>query len=151
MNSAEAIILRPEHTSLILDFEQAQAQSLKVDPQDWQLQSWQAPWREESLNHYLPLGWSFAVLQEKKIIGYTLAQPFIFCGGLTQSLWVEYLSGLDQSVQAQLIETLYRWSREKHLQRLLFSPSLSGLNLNQLGYKPTLQQMFEIKTARFNN
>ncbi|MCB0355553.1 MAG: hypothetical protein KDD40_01010, partial [Bdellovibrionales bacterium] len=26
-----------------------------------ELHSWQAPWRVEALEHYLPLGWSFAV------------------------------------------------------------------------------------------
>ena len=47
------------------------------------LYSWKAPWREESLNHYLPLGWSFVARQTRTCVGFYLAQPLLFFQGQT--------------------------------------------------------------------
>lgn len=85
-----------------------------------QMLEWTASWRKESLEHYLPLGWSFCIRTGGEIRGYLLSQPFLFVGGMTQSLWVEHMSFQDQEIQKSLSEIAYRWSRDKHFQKVIF-------------------------------
>lgn len=41
--------------------------------------SWKAPWRRESLEHYLGRGWCFGARDKfGKMVGYFLAQPILF-------------------------------------------------------------------------
>lgn len=82
---------------------------------------WSAPWRAESLEHYLRLGWSMSrrdaatgVLQ-----GYILAQPFLFWRGQTQTVWIEHVDGDTPMVRDELVDTIVRIGREKHMQRVL--------------------------------
>lgn len=117
--SDEILILRPEHATQIIEFERAALAAKVSDPMERELQSWHAPWREESLTHYLSLGWSFGLWRESKLAAYALAQPFLFFRGLTQSLWVEHVSAAKDEDARTLLDVLVKWSRDKHLQRLL--------------------------------
>ncbi len=84
--------------------------------------SWTAPWRKESLEHYLSGGWSFIATDlDKNVVGFFLAQPILFMARQTQSLWVEMLLGCDQGVVEFLAEIAIKTAREKHLQRVLFA------------------------------
>ncbi len=86
---------------------------------------WSASWREESLRHYLPLGWSYGVWdKDEKLIGYALAQPFVFLEGYTQTLWVEAVFSANQKASDILLEVLWKLCREKHFQRLVLNSSL---------------------------
>ena len=77
----------------IYAWEQSKLKEKYLDRDQCQFLSWQAPWRKESLEHYLSLGWSFLLRSEKEgaLLGYYLAQPLLFYRSQTQSLWVEYL------------------------------------------------------------
>ena len=90
------------------------------------MQSWTAPWREESLNHHLPQGWSFGIWNEqRKLRGYFIAQPLLFLDRQTQSLWVEAVQAMTPEDFDLLCETAIKLGREKHLQRVYFPKSAS--------------------------
>lgn len=84
--------------------------------------SWKAPWRKESLEHYLKTGWCIGMYREDgSLEGYFLAQPFLFMESLTQTLWIEYLSYENMDSGVKLIDFAYKYGRDKHLQRVLFN------------------------------
>lgn len=117
----EMKVLRNEDAERILDFEMGRLKESISDPESRNFAAWQAPWRQECLEYYLPLGWSFGVWsQEEGFQGYFLAQPLVYFDGLTQNLWVEHLAAQNEDVAGTLVEIAYRWSRDKHLQRLVF-------------------------------
>lgn len=88
-----------------------------ADPMEREIFSWNAPWREESLNHYLATGWSAGIRdKDGRLIAYFLAQPLLFFRGLTQVLWVEHVCAPDPQHREQLLDIATRYSREKHLQ-----------------------------------
>jgi hypothetical protein len=94
---------------------------------------WKSSWRKESLEHYLNLSWSMATYDESGVLqGYFLAQPFLFTEGLTQTLWIEHLSYKSDSVAEELLDLIYRYARDKHLQRVLFN---SNEDLNHIAKK----------------
>ena len=114
-------VLIPEDGALVANFEGGKLQqNIGAGSEDIVLQSWTAPWREESLNYYLPLGWSYGVFSGEKLLGYTLGQPLLFFDNQTQSLWVEHVSYVRGEVLEELVEASYNWSRSKHFQRLYF-------------------------------
>lgn len=82
---------------------------------------WSAPWRTESLEHYLKLGWSMSRRDPVtgRLCGYILAQPFLFWRKQTQTVWIEHVDGETPAIKNELIETLIRIGREKHMQRVL--------------------------------
>lgn len=94
-----------------------------------QFADWHSSWREESLNHYLPLGWSFGLWDSDKfaprLLGYFLAQPFLFLNGLTQTLWIEHLRAESLAIQDQLVDVALKFSREKHFQSVIFKSPLN--------------------------
>src|SRR4051812_35091000 len=90
------------------------------------LEVWQARWRKESLLHYLGLGWSFGIWKSKTLMGYLLAQPFVFFDGQTQVLWVEWMSFHSADVGRLLIDTAIRYGKEKHLQKVLFGAEVTS-------------------------
>jgi hypothetical protein len=94
-----------------------------------EMAAWNAPWRRESLQHYLKLGWSMACWSEDEsdLLGFSLAQPLLFYKGLTQTLWLELIMATDQSTELGLLEVSYKWARDKHLQNLALNPSLKPL------------------------
>ena len=98
---------------------------LAQDPTAFMFESWTAPWRKESLEHYLKGGWSFIASTQvegrREISGFFLAQPILFMSRQTQSLWIEMLLGENQKVSEFLVEIAVKTAREKHLQRVLFA------------------------------
>lgn len=112
-------ILEPKNDRDILEFESTRASHL--DPIERELKSWTARWRQEQLQHYLSLGWSYGAFQDNKLLGYVLAQPLLFFRGLTQTLWVEHLSYLDVPVGESLLESCWKWAKDKHFQTVLVS------------------------------
>ena len=82
---------------------------------------WSAPWRQESLEHYLRIGWSMARREAStgRLVGYILAQPFLFLRRQTQTVWIEHVEGETSAIVSELIDTVIRISREKHMQRVL--------------------------------
>jgi len=149
---AQARILRLEDAPKISTFERARLEKTHADQNDRELLSWHASWREESLNHYLPLGWSFGLWNEEgtELEGYFLAQPQLFLRGLTQTLWVERLVASTVKGGEELIEIAYRLCREKHFQKVLFylnedAPLENSIfQLNQVS-----DTLMELKTAKF--
>ena len=112
-------ILLENDRETIMEFEKTRLQKTVSDPMEREMKSWDARWRKEALDHYLPQGWSFGAFENEKLQGYFIGQPYIFHRGLTQTLWIEHLSYLSPAVANQLIETAHKWSRDKHLQTVL--------------------------------
>ena len=117
---------------------------------------WSAPWRGESLQHYLANGWSLFRRnpQTGEILGYVLAQPILFFRGQTQTVWVEYVDALTPSIKTELLDTVVRIAREKHMQRVIFTDSLMGMDeglgdfiCNRSG-RAVKQDMIEIATTK---
>ena len=121
-------VLRSEDREILDQFEVQKIQEDK-DPLGF-MKSWSAPWRSESLDHYLNLGWSMGYFEGESVQGYILAQPLLFFRGHTQSLWLETLrvqsvSGtFNDNISQTLFEALVKVSKEKHLQQVLFHRSL---------------------------
>ena len=140
-------ILQSSDQDQIMEFER----QLNPNPDmEWTMKSWSAPWRAESLQHYLPQGWSFGVWNEQKqMTGYFLAQPHLFMDSQTQSLWVEHVQAIQDSLRAELCEIAIKLSREKHFQRVYFSDSLKSIVQN-LSFKPEnwAQAPFFVKTVK---
>lgn len=111
--------------------------------------SWQARWRKESLEHYLPLGWSFIARHDGKIVGYFIAQALLFLDGQTQSLWVEHMQFVDQTTCDALVELAYRLSREKHLQKVYLPDQVSIQKSAQMfKSEPWSPAMVQLRTTR---
>lgn len=91
-----------------------------LDSQEQELASWDVIWRRESLEYYLPLGWSFGVWEKGQLVGYCLTQPLLFFQKMTQSLWVEHIVFDNSDVGAHLVEVMVGWGRSKHIQKVLF-------------------------------
>lgn len=145
-------VLKPEDEESILELENNRLAESDLDPVDAELLSWHARWRKESLQYYLPLGWSFGVWsddEKDQLLGYLLAQPFLFFRGLTQTLWVEHLSWTSEQVLDVLIEVAYKWSRDKHLQKVIFS-SNDEIKDRLQPYSPQAIQddLLELKTSK---
>jgi hypothetical protein len=148
----EIRVLRNEDVEPILAYESERLTRVEPDENERQFKAWHASWRRESLQHYLPLGWSFGIFNGAKVSGYFLAQPQLFTRGLTQTLWVERIVADQSNTISELVDIAYKLSREKHLQRILFSVQddtrdLAGA-IQQL--QPIHDNLFELKTAKFN-
>ncbi len=118
-------VLQPSDGDLILKYEMARLARSEPDENERQFKMWHASWRQESLDHYLPLGWSFGAFHNGALAGYFLAQTQLFTRGLTQTLWVERLAADEAQVEAELKDVAERLRREKHLQRVLYSDANS--------------------------
>lgn len=114
-------VLKSEDQETVLGFERIRSELTQPDPVERELSSWKARWRPEQLNHYLGLGWSFGAWQNDQLIGYILTQPILFFRGYTQSLWVEWISYKAPDVGNALLDSAYRWARDKHFQTVLIS------------------------------
>lgn len=130
-------VIQPADLDEILDFERAKLKESIVDEMERELKSWNSRWRQESLNHYLPMGWSFlardrnlssSFSSEGLLVGYFIAQPLLFFDGNTQSLWVEHMQYNTLQARDELCELAYKLSREKHFQKVLFPESQSVMN-----------------------
>jgi len=146
-------ILKIEDIEKILDFENRALEKNVADEVERKFAAWHSPWRQEALEHYLPQGWCFGIWQgaegESDLLGYLLAQPILFFKGMTQSFWIEHISFLSQNVGQELITVAYKMSREKHMQKLLFSESEILLELTS-NWQPVKVStgLFEVKTAK---
>ena len=121
----------------ILAFEKAKLQETILDEMEREMKSWNSRWRQESLEHYLPLGWSFLVRDRSQsssfsdeglLVGYFLAQPLLFFDANTQNLWLEHIQFSTLQARDELCELAYKMSREKHFQQVLFPESQSVHN-----------------------
>lgn len=126
----ELQILSPQDHDEILSFSRGRADA--KDP----FAEWSAPWRKESLDHYLKLGWSMARRDGStgRLLGYVLAQPILFFRGHTQTVWIEHFDAETAELSAELVDTMVRISREKHMQRVLmdFDPAKPNLSLSDV-------------------
>jgi hypothetical protein len=118
---------------MLLAFERQRLEETVGDDMEREMQSWSARWRPEALEHYLKLGWSYGVFEAERLRGYILAQPYLFHRGLTQTLWVEHVAADAKEVTDLLVDTVYRWARDKHFQVVLLDDGSR-----------------EIKSSRFN-
>lgn len=114
-------ILSPNDIAEISAFEMRRLESKIPDQLEREMASWNARWRKESLEFYLPQGWSFGFKLGTQLEGYFLGQPLLFFRGLTQTLWIEQLSFTSEEVGVKLIETAFRWAKDKHLQTVIFA------------------------------
>lgn len=144
-------VLQPIDIDKIIAYEKQRLQEHVPDPMEQELFSWHASWRKESLDHYLPLGWSFGFFDdEQNLKGYFIAQPQLFVGGMTQTLWVEHISGGTNTILADLVEFAWRVAKDKHFQRVLFrlEPNTeiehTVLQLNKIS-----EHIVELKSARY--
>lgn len=137
-------IIQSSDLEEILNFEKRRLMEIMPDENERTLHSWHARWRQESLEHYLPLGWSFLARDpdlateaepEGPLVGYFLAQPLLFLDGQTQSLWVEHVSASSLQSRDQLCELAYKLSREKHFQRVFF-PNTTGVANSVATFRP---------------
>ncbi len=121
----------PAHVDSIFSYEK---KKLEADLSELQIEmkAWDQPWRKESLDHYSNLGWSFvAVDDNNEILGYTLGQPFLFFNNWTQSLWIEHMSFENEDVGHQLVDTVIRWAKTKHLQKVLVNSDCEAADFAQ--------------------
>lgn len=142
----------------LLAYENEKLQIQISDEIERSMASWHARWRKESLEHYLKSGWSFVLRnptqsssfsKEGRLLGYFLAQPFLFVEGMTQTLWVEYISYSTASDRDELIQLAYRLSREKHFQKVIF-PKESDLKNSNLNFptEPWATEALSVKTSK---
>jgi len=144
-------VIKTPELEVVLQFAKSQIEAESSDPFEAELASWKAPWRRESLEHYLSLGWSFGVWddeQSEELKGFCLAQPLLFYQGLTQSLWIESIVAANEQVSTHLLETCYKWARDKHLQQLVFSLDIQRWLLPELENKSDPIQILSIPTAK---
>ena len=148
---SEARILLLTDKDAIIAYAKARLGMTVSEPMEREMQSWNARWRAEALDHYLPKGWSFGVFAGAELQGFILAQPLLFYRGMTQTIWVEHLEFNSREVATQLLDTAYRWARDKHLQCLLVENS--GENAAILSdwphARPLDDRWIEIRSARF--
>ncbi len=122
-------VIQPTEIEEILEYEQRRLSELVPNENDRMFQSWHARWRKESLEHFIPMGWSFHARDEAgMLVGYFLAQPLLFFDGQTQSLWVEYVQSSSLQGRDSLTELACKISREKHFQRVYFPNNPSVMN-----------------------
>lgn len=151
-------VIQPSDLQELLDYEQRKLVESVPDETERQIQAWHAPWRREALEHYLPLGWSFLARDrdvsnpqspEGALVGYFIAQPFLFVGGQTQSLWVEHLAYSSLQARDELAELAYKLAREKHFQRAFF-PNVSGIANSVSAFKAEnwAAPVLSVKTAK---
>lgn len=141
-----------EHKSLqqVIDYEEQKLLQLQEDETERMFKAWHAKWRKESLEHYLPMGWSFVAKNDQgAIVGYFLAQPLLFIEGFTQALWVEHLQFDSVQIRDELCELAYKIAREKHLQKVYF-PKESNIEDSVRRYKSENwdPKMLSVKTTR---
>lgn len=147
--SLEGRVIQLQDLDEIIQFESLKLKEQVADEMEQEFAKWSARWRKESLEHYLPLGWSFLVRDQQRLVGYFLAQPFLFLEGMTQTLWVEHISYSSLEARDFLCELAYKMSREKHFQKAIF-PDLPGIQNAITPLKPErwLPSMIIVKTAK---
>lgn len=143
-------VIQPTEIDEILNFENKKLQQLVPDEMERSIQSWNARWRKEALEHYLSLGWSFSARdQDDELVGYFIAQAFLFLDGQTQSLWVEHLQFNSLPVRDALCELAYKLGREKHLQKVYFPDTLTiATALQSYKAEPWEPVVLQVRTTK---
>lgn len=151
-------ILEASEIDEILDFESRKLKEQFPDETERTMASWHSRARKESLEHYLPMGWSFVARdttqassfsKEGALVGYFIAQPLLFLDGQTQSLWMEHIQYSSLQARDELCDLAYRLSREKHFQRVYFPQSQSIFNsVKTLKAEDWDPQVLVIKTTK---
>ena len=147
-----------ENIDEILFYENNKIKEIHSSEIEQSMIRWNSRWRQESLEHYLKLGWSF-ILRDNEVsnphstdgvlLGYFLAQPLLFLDGQTQSLWIEHISYINLSARDQLCEFAYKLSREKHFQKVYFPSQGSVLNsVNILKATPWIPEVVQVFTTK---
>jgi hypothetical protein len=70
MMSKSIQILHDAQIQLVMNLERERLKKILTDPMEREMKSWNAPWREESLRHYLNTGWSVGLWRESELLGY---------------------------------------------------------------------------------
>lgn len=152
MAEIEFFVLEKTHLDEVIQFEKGRLELLEPDPIARELKGWDAKWRMESLEHFLPIGWSFGARNlDGQLLGYFLAQPFLFFRGMTQTLWVEHLSYLSPDIGMGLVDLAYRWGRDKHMQKVVVphDPLLTSELLTARG-RPIEERWIELNSTRLS-
>lgn len=126
-------VLAPSEAEEVYQFSKARWLAHPESSKDLFLE-WSAPWRKESLEHYLKLGWSMARRdpQTGRLLGYALAQPILFFRKQTQTVWIEYVEAETPGLAGEIVDTLIRVGREKHMQRVLMAFRETDLGLGEV-------------------
>lgn len=151
-------IIQGEDVEEIFNYEMERLKEEIPNEDERMIHSWSTKWRQEALNHYANLGWSFLArdpeIQSSKsseglLVGYFIAQPLLFLDGKTQSLWIEHIQFSSLQVRDELCDLAYKLSRDKHLQKLLIPNSGSIIN-SISSFKPEAwtASVFSIKTTK---
>lgn len=147
----EVRILLEKDLEMISKYARERVDLTSADQMEAEMHSWVARWRPESLEYYLPQGWSFGAFRDGKMVGFILGQPLIFFRGLTQTLWIEELIFSEASAGSLLLDTAYKWAKDKHLQCVYFESNVSRIQLVD-GWKHAHHQdeaMIELRSSRF--
>jgi hypothetical protein len=142
----------------IQEFETKKLHEAVSDPMEREMQSWNAKWRKESLEHYLPSGWCFIARdpllhthhsREGVLVAYFLAQPMLFVDGQTQSLWVEHVAFSSLKSRDEICDLAFRLSREKHFQRVYFpNSSVIQNSISHMKPQPFAQSAVYVNTTK---
>jgi hypothetical protein len=140
-------VLTLNDSEKILNFEKLFLKSNGFSEIDISIEEWNSAWRMESLEYYLPLGWSYGLFGENgELKAYFLAQPLVFFSNYTQSLWVELFSFSDENQVIFLLDTAYKLCRDKHFQKLI----IGQRSINEHAkIQKIIEEQWE-KTARFD-
>jgi len=119
--SFEIKALKPQDLETLYEFEKSRHTNLNEIEKTFL--EWKAPWRKESLEHYLKASWCMGLYDDatKEFVGYFLAQPLLFVESYTQTLWVEHIGFKNIKIAEELLDVVYKYARDKHLQRVLFN------------------------------
>ncbi len=71
----EIKVLEISQAPAIIDYEQSKLKLKDLSAEDQELLSWDAVWRQEALDHYLPQGWSFGVWEASESGLWPSGQP----------------------------------------------------------------------------
>jgi hypothetical protein len=144
-------ILFPADKEALLAFAKRQLAASVEDTMEREMQSWNARWRGEALDHYLTQGWSYGAFVNDELRGFLLGQPLLFYRGLTQTLWVEHVEADSPATTLQLLDAAYKWARDKHLQCVVVedSPAMKHAVSDWKNAHPAAAGLIEIKSARY--
>jgi hypothetical protein len=146
-------IIQTDDLEQILNFEQKKLKESIPDEMERMFAQWNSRARQEAMEHYISMGWSFLALDEnQELAGYFLAQPLLFVDGQTQSLWVEHIQYASLQARDELCDLAYRLSREKHFQRVYF-PQASGVQNSISAFKPETWHpaALQVKTTKVSS
>lgn len=129
----------------------AEKQYIQIYPDDMErmIKIWESKFRQEALNHYFKLGWSFLAFKNDQLAGFFLGQPLLFVNGKTQCLWVEDIIAENSELKSDLIDVACKLSRDKHFQGVLISTEFeNALKQKNIKYMSSDENKLWIKTTK---